>query len=282
MRFEDPSLYINRELSMLAFQRRVLEEAEDKSLPVYERLKFLGIVSSNLDEFFMVRVAGVKQQLISGLTERSADGKTPQEQLLAVAESAQTLVAEQYKIATDLFVDIKEKASASIVSGIELNAEQQVAAKEYFASVVFPALTPLAVDPGHPFPHLRNKSLNLAVMLRREASRRRKRDPRSSSLAVVQVPSVLNRVVRFASEGVTHYFLLEDLIASHVADLFPGFKVLESSPFRVTRNWDLNFDEEDSDDLLSTIQEEVRRRDRGAAVRLELGAAASAGLEQTL
>src|SRR4051812_36561182 len=161
MPFEDPSLFINRELSMLAFQRRVLEEAEDKSIPPYERLKFLSIVASNLDEFFMVRVAGVKQQLQGGVVEKSADGKLPQEQLMAIAAQAQVLVAEIYRVYNQLLLDLAEKTQARVLAPTELLPEQAQQAKEYFANTVFPALTPLAVDPGHPFPHLRNKSLNV-------------------------------------------------------------------------------------------------------------------------
>src|SRR3954463_7098384 len=143
MPFEDPSLFINRELSMLAFQRRVLEEAEDKANPPYERLKFLSIVASNLDEFFMVRVAGVKQQLQGGVLEKSADGKVPQEQLLAIAEQAQKLVAEQYRVYRELLIDLAEKAGGKVLSNSELAADQLAPAREYFASTVFPSLTPL-------------------------------------------------------------------------------------------------------------------------------------------
>ena len=168
MAFDDPSLFINRELSMLAFQRRVLEEADDRSLPIFERLKFLGIVSSNLDEYFMVRASGVKQQLVVGVLEKSADGRLPQEQALPIAEMAQQFVVEQYRVFNQLMADIKEKTGAHVIGGLELSPEQQQAAREYFATVVFPALTPLAVDPGHPFPHLRNKSLNVALFLWRQ------------------------------------------------------------------------------------------------------------------
>ncbi|MBI1944546.1 MAG: polyphosphate kinase 1 [Deltaproteobacteria bacterium] len=292
MAFDDPSLFINRELSMLAFQRRVLEEADDRSLPIFERLKFLGIVSSNLDEYFMVRASGVKQQLVVGVLEKSADGRSPQDQALAIAEMAQQFVVEQYRVFNQLMADIKEKTGAHVIGGLELNTEQQQAAREYFATVVFPALTPLAVDPGHPFPHLRNKSLNVALFLRRKEAKQPRRGKKASttstpevsetSLAVVQMPTVLPRLVKLPSSAGTTYLPLEELIAVQAAELFPGFTVVEAAFFRVTRNWDINIDEEDSEDLVSAVQEELRRRDRGMAVRLELSAGASDEVERTL
>ncbi|MCC7109927.1 MAG: polyphosphate kinase 1 [Deltaproteobacteria bacterium] len=290
MAFDDPSLFINRELSMLAFQRRVLEEADDRSLPIFERLKFLGIVSSNLDEYFMVRVSGVKQQVVVGVTDKSADGRLPQEQALAIAEMAQQFVVEQYRVYNQLIADIREKPGAVILGGLELSPEQQQAAREHFNSTVFPALTPLAVDPGHPFPHLRNKSLNVALFLRRKEAKQPRRGKKATaapatpevSLAVVQMPTVLPRLVKLpASQGMA-FLPLEELIAVQAAELFPGFTVVEAAFFRVTRNWDINIDEEESEDLVSAVQEELRRRDRGMAVRLELSAGASEEVERTL
>ena len=277
----DAKLYINRELSWLAFNERVLDEARDASLPLYERLKFLGIVSSNLDEFFMVRVAGLKQQILGGVAETAADGMLPKAQLAAIRDRARLMVAEQYRVWREEITPQLEAKGVAILTRDRLSADQLSAARQYFSSSVFPALTPLAVDQGHPFPHLRNKSLNIAVLLRREG-RRRKGEPRTSSFAVVQVPSVLSRLVPLPNESGRSYLLLEELIAIQAGELFPGFAVEQTSAFRVTRNWDLNFDEEESEDLLSTIKEELRRRDRGAAVRLELDAGASPQLEQLL
>jgi polyphosphate kinase len=277
----DPKLFLNREISWLAFNERVLAEARDATLPLLERLKFLSIVSSNLDEFFMVRVAGVKQQILGGVAETAADGMLPSEQLAAIAERTHAMVAERDRVWLE---ELRPKLLAqgiSIPGSTDWNQEQRAAARAHFTNQVFPALTPLAVDPGHPFPHLRNKSLNIAVFLRPQGGRRRS-TPRGSSLAVVQVPSVLGRLVRLPSaEGLT-FALLEEIIAANVGDLFPGYAVKHSAPFRVTRNWDLLVDEEDSEDLLSTIQEELRRRDRGAAVRLELSADAPPDLENAL
>ncbi len=291
--FDDPSLFINRELSMLAFQRRVLEEAQDTSIPLYERLKFMGIVASNLDEFFMVRVAGVKQQLLGGVLEKSADGKTPQEQLQQIAETARLLLADQDKVYLDLNAELRAKAGVCVLAPAELAPEQQAAAKEWFVNNAFPALTPLAVDPGHPFPHLRNKSLNVCLFLRRKTQEKNRRgrgkaknEPTADnvSLAVVQVPSVMSRLVKLPSvpPNQVSWLPLEQLIATQAAELFPGFQIAEFAFFRVTRNWDIAIDEEDKDDLLMAVQEELRRRDRGTAVRLELSGNASIEMERTL
>jgi polyphosphate kinase len=275
-------MFINRELSWLAFNGRVLAEAQDASVPPYERLKFLAISAANLDEFFMVRVAGIKQQLASGVTATEADGLSPTEQLQAITAGVREMVEVQGRVWREALVPLLRTHGLEILSTAELAAEQREAVREHFRSVVFPSLTPLAVDPGHPFPHLRNKSLNLAVVLRKEGKRRRT-GATQSDLAVVQVPTVLSRLVPVpADEGRSVYVLLEDLIAQHLAELFPGFMVEHSAAFRVTRNWDLNVDEEESEDLLSTIQEELRRRDRGMAVRLELDAGATLALEESL
>ena len=277
----DPKLFINRELSWLEFNARVLEEAEDRTLPLFERLKFFSIVAGNLDEFFMVRVAGLKQQLASGVADTRADGLLPQEQLSAIGARAHLMMAAHDKVWGEISAELSAQRVA-ILSPVSFSAEQLAAGRAHFATQVFPALTPLAVDPGHPFPHLRNKSLNVAVILQQQVGRKRK-EVRGSSLAVVQVPSVLGRLVRLPSAPDQQAFvLLEALIAAHVGDLFPGYQVKHTAAFRVTRNWDLAVDEEDSEDLLSTIQEELRRRDRGAAVRLEIAAEVPNEIEREL
>ncbi len=283
--FQDPALFINRELSWLAFNERVLADAADPALPLLERLKFLSISASNLDEFFMVRVAGLKQQLASGVAETAADGMLPSDQLEAISARVHPMVEEQDRLWREDLLPRLAQVGLSILTRERLSPEQRAAARASFTSSVFPALTPLAVDPGHPFPHLRNKSLNLAVLLRREPEGKRRRRSAGSvagALAVVQVPSVLPRLVPLPAPGGQAFLLLEELIALHVGELFPGYAVDQTAAFRVTRNWDLNVDEEESADLLSTVQEELRRRDRGAAVRLELDAAASPSLEQEL
>ncbi|HEY8209236.1 MAG TPA: polyphosphate kinase 1 [Myxococcaceae bacterium] len=274
----DPRQFLNRELSWLAFNERVLGEARDAALPIYERLKFLGIVASNLDEFFMVRVAGLKQQVAGGVVDVAADGLSPVAQLAAIRERAHPMVAEAYRVYREEILPALDRSGLSVPARGTLTPEQAEAARQYFQAQVFPALTPLAIDQGHPFPHLRNKSLNLAVLLQKEARGRgrKRREPVSgeSSLAVVQVPGVLKRLVSIPAAAGKAFLLLEELIAMHVGDLFPGYKVERTAAFRVTRNWDLNVDEDESEDLLSTIQDELRRRDRGAAVRLELDAGA--------
>ncbi|HVG63844.1 MAG TPA: polyphosphate kinase 1 [Hyalangium sp.] len=279
----DPQLYINREQSWLAFNTRVLADVRDSSLPIYERLKFFAITTSNLDEFFMVRVAGLKQQLASGVAETAADGMLPADQLAVISDQVHTMVDEVYRLWREELLPKLASHGVAVLTRDKLTADQKAAAKAYFSASVFPALTPLAVDPGHPFPHLRNKSLNVAVLLRREGPKR-KRNVRETSLAVVQVPSVLSRLVTLpAPQGTVLAVLpLEELISLCAGELFPGYAVEQTASFRVTRNWDLNVDEEESADLLSTIQDELRRRDRGAAVRLELDAAASAELETAL
>jgi polyphosphate kinase len=273
--------FFNRELSWLGFNSRVLEEAKQPSLPLYERLKFLSIVSSNLDEFFMVRVAGLKQQIATGVLQAPADGLPPSEQLNAIGERCQKMVADQYRVFEEEIKPALAAQAVHLLAPNELNVEQKQAARAHYASSVFPALTPLAVDPGHPFPHLKNKSLNIAVFLRREG-RRRRGAIRDVSLAVVQVPSVLGRVVPLPCSDGRAAILMEALIAAYFGDLFPGYTVVDTAVFRVTRNWDLAVDEEESEDLLSTIQEELRRRDRGNAVRLEIAAGAPAELVRSL
>lgn len=278
----DRHLFLNRELSWLAFNERVLAEARNGTLPLHERIKFLGIVSSNLDEFFMVRVAGIKQQLTGGISELPADGTLPGEQLTAIAELTHRMADEQYRVWQRELLPLLAANGLTVLGRDTLSAEQKQAARAFFQSNVFPALTPLAVDPGHPFPHLRNKSLNVAVVVRR-GGQRRKKELGESSLAVVQVPSVLPRLVPLpAAPGSSAFVLLEELILLHAGDLFPGFAVDQACAFRLTRNWDLDIDEEESQDLLASIQQELRRRDRGAVVRLELHASASPALESQL
>lgn len=277
----DRQLFINRELSWLAFNERVLAEARNATLPLHERIKFLAITSSNLDEFFMVRVAGLKQQSQGGVAELPADGMLPGEQLQAISDLAHRMVAEQYTVWQRDVLPVLAANGFHLLTRDALTPEQKSAARSYFQSSVFPALTPLAIDPGHPFPHLRNKSLNLAVVVRR-AEKRRKKDAGESSLAVVQVPAVLPRLVPLPMTGGAAFLLLEELIQMQAGDLFPGHLVELATTFRLTRNWDLDIDEEESQDLLESIQAELRRRDRGAVVRLEMDANASPALEAQL
>lgn len=277
----DAHLFINRELSWLAFNERVLAEARNSRLPVYARLRFLGISASNLDEFFMVRVAGLKQQLQSGVTDVPPDGMLPSEQLLAISARVRALVAEQDHIWRNELQPELARRGVHLLTASDLNKEQLEAAHRRFHRDIFPALTPIALDPGHPFPHLRSGSLNIALKLRRNGKGKRRNLPRILH-AVVQVPSVLPRLVPVPGEGVARFVSLGHLIGKFAEDLFPGFELSEYAGFRVTRNWDLNVDEDEAEDLLSAVQEELRRQDRGAAVRLELSTHASTELEHLL
>ena len=273
----DPRLFINRELSSLAFFERVLEEACDPAVPALERLKFLAIVGSALDEFFMIRVAGLKQQLAAASgTETGADAMSPAEQLAAISSIAHELVLRQRRALLGEVLPTLERSGVRLLGPESLPPEAAAFVASYFEREVLPVLTPIALDPGHPFPHLRNKSLNLAVRFTARGGDRFR-------YGIVPVPSVLPRLVQLpAPAGQRWYALLEDVIARHVQELFPGTPVDGRWPFRVTRNWDLSIDEEEAEDLLVTIEREVRRRDRGSAVRLQISASADDASAQFL
>jgi polyphosphate kinase len=271
-----PALYVNRELSWLEFNARVLAEADSDSVPLLERLKFHAIVASNLDEFFMVRVAGLKQQLTGEVDEMGPDKMTVSEQLSAIATRVHELVAAQSAGLTELLPRLAD-AGIVFVKPSELPEQGQAELDARFHNEVFPILTPIAIDPGHPFPQVRNKSLNLGVMFRREGSS-------EHGFGVVQVPQMLPRlfpvsgVARPDGQPATRAFvLLEDLLARHVGTIFPGAHIEGLYVFRVTRNFDIEVDEEEAEDLLQSIQQELRRRERGNAVRLEVSGAAPAG-----
>ncbi len=258
-------LYINRELSWLEFNARVLAEAENPASPLYERVKFLGIVATNLDEFFMVRVAGLKQQLHGEVSELPPDGATPSEQLAAISARAHELIETSFRIWNDELRPSLVREGIVLVKPDELEPADLELLDKRFRCDIFPVLTPIAIDPNHPFPHLKNKSINLGVMFSRE------HEGVAMGFGVVQVPPVLDRVMPVRLAGARHAFvLLEDVIARHVHALFPSFKVRGYYAFRVTRNWDIEVDEEEGEDLLQTIQQELRRRDRGSAVRVEI------------
>ncbi|HEU4405180.1 MAG TPA: polyphosphate kinase 1 [Polyangiaceae bacterium] len=264
-------LYINRELSWLEFNARVLAEAENPATPLYERLKFLGIVATNLDEFFMVRVAGLKQQLHGEVNELPPDGATPSEQLAAISARAHELIDASFRIWNDELRPALGREGIVLVKPDELEPADLELLDKKFRSDIFPVLTPIAIDPNHPFPHLKNKSINIGVMFSRE------HEGVAMGFGVVQVPPVLDRLMPVRLGGARHAFvLLEDVIARHVHALFPSFKVRGYYAFRVTRNWDIEVDEEEGEDLLQTIQQELRRRDRGSAVRVEIAGTATA------
>ena len=271
----DPRLYLNRELSWLEFNQRVLDEAGDTAVPLLERLKFLAIVSTNLDEFFMIRVAGVKQQLAGELDEPQADGLSPAEQLSAIANRTHRMVNDQYTLYREHIRPRLEASGVVIAPPSTWSPEIEQHLQEYFSREIYPVLTPLAIDPGHPFPRLRNKSLNLAVTFEHQGER-------GLAYAVVQVPTILPRLVPIDLNKTRSFALLEDVIGRHAGELFPGLRVVAVSPFRVTRNWDLDLDEEEAQDLLVAIQQELRRRDRGNAVRMEAAHTMEPGILQLL
>lgn len=258
---DKPEYYYNRELSWLKFNLRVLKESMVEDTPLLERLKFVAIASSNLDEFFMVRVAGLWNGVERGGEKRDAAGMTAEEQLKAIAESAHEQVRTQYKYVNSLF---KELAAVGLhFSSVEnLSAEGKEWLEGYYLDTVYPTLTPMAVDASRPFPFLANKTLNLAVDLIKKDG--------EQSTGIVQVPSVLDRIVEVPTEGKRTFVFLENIIAQHAANLFNGCEIVDTVPFRVTRDSDLDLEEEDAQDLLKEVEKSLRKRKRGAAVRLEL------------
>jgi len=268
-RFAAPENFINRELSWLEFNRRVLEEAQDPTQPLIERVKFLSIFSSNLDEFFEIRVAGIKQQIESETSDVGPDGLTPTDTFNAIQRIVHELVATQYSLWRDELMPALAKNGIRVHDVAQLGAKRAAWARRYFQEEVFPMLTPLAVDASHPFPQLLNKSHNLLVRARMEKGG----EPLH---AIVQVPRVLPRLILMPRAKVDdepwEYIYLAALIKHNIADLFPGLILDGVHAFRVTRNSDLYIDEEEADNLLRSIEQELRRSSRGDAVRLEVEA----------
>jgi polyphosphate kinase len=267
----DPRLFINRELSMLEFQRRVLEEAWDEKNPLLERVKFLSIVGSNLDEFFMVRVSGLKKQIDLGVLDLPPDGMTPAEQLAAIRKIAMQIMTDARDCLRDDILPALTKTGIHILDYNELTDRQKSTVVSYFEEVVFPVLTPLAFDPGHPFPHISNLSLNLAVLIRDQANK--------NHFARIKVPTTLPRLVpiKRSSGSVrkdgtvphNHYFVwLEQVVANNLDALFPGMQVIEAHPFRVTRDADMEIQELEAADLLESMEQSVRQRRFGSVVRV--------------
>jgi polyphosphate kinase len=262
----DPRLFINRELSWLAFNRRVLEEAQDATQPLLERVRFLGIVTSNLDEFFEVRVAGIKQQIDHESDDSGPDGLTPRQTFDAIRQDVLKLIADQYELWNKELQPALREHGVFLHDAKSLSREEREWATKYFHDEVFPVLTPLAVDASHPFPQLQNKSHNLFLRLKRPER------PAETLHAVVAIPRVLPRLVRIphAKADEWHYILIQHLIQDHISQLFPGLTVEEVYGFRITRNSDLYIDEEEAENLLRTIEDELRKQARGNAVRLEI------------
>ena len=273
---DDPRLYLNRELSWLQFNARVLEEAEDTKNPLLERVKFLSIFSSNLDEFFMIRISGLREQLSGGVREGPPDGMTTSEQLAAVRQE----VLRQLTRFSDCYQnEILPKLKAQDIDVLryhQLQPTQQQLLREYFSNEIFPALTPLAFDPSHPFPHISNLSLNLAVV---------GKDPeRGECFARVKIPNIFPRLVRIPSEDVVNesdqfgltnsaannFVWIEEILAANLDLLFPGITILAAYPFRVTRDADFEIEEDEAADLLASVEEQVDNRHFGSAIRLEI------------
>lgn len=257
-------VFINRELSWLEFDARVLGEAEDVLNPLFERLKFLSITASNLDEFFMVRVASLKDMVNAGYTKKDIAGMTAAEQLAALDERTHAFVKRQYKIYNDELVPALAREGFHIIgSHEELTHEQEIFVDKYFHEDVYPVLTPMAVDSSRPFPLIRNKTLNIAALLKK------KNGDDGTEFATVQVPSVLPRFVRLPGEQDT-IILLEEIIERNIDKLFLNYDILCAYPYRIMRNADLSIDEEDAADLLKEIEKQLKKRQWGQAIRLEV------------
>ncbi len=259
----DAPRYLNRELSWLEFNERVLALAENEQVPLLERAKFIAIFSQNLDEFFQVRVAGLKEQVSAGIGATSPDGRTPGQQLVEVRDRVEQLVVRQQRLFLDEVVPALAANGIRLSSWDELDDDDEKFMVETFEQRIFPVLTPLAVDPGHPFPYISNLSLNLAVLLSDPVTRERR-------FARVKVPDLLPRFV-VMPDG-ERFVPLEQVIAAHLGQLFPGMDVESTDTFRVSRNADLTLEEEEADDLLAAVEIELRRRQFGRAVRLEISA----------
>lgn len=267
--FEKPEYFVNRELSWIKFDDRVLSEARDKSLPLFERLKFLSITSSNLDEFYMVRVASLKDQVHAGYKKTDIAGMTSKEQLKAISQQTHDLVHVQYSTLNRSLVPALEKAGLHVIFEHEAFSEKQKEfVDQYFEDNVYPVLTPMAMDSSRPFPLIRNKTLNIGALLSKKDTKKGKEE---IDFATVQVPSVLPRVVIIPSEkkGHTTVTLLEQIIERNIDKLFLSYDVICAHPYRIMRNADLSIDEEDAADLLKEIQRQLKMRQWGEVIRLE-------------
>ena len=264
-----PSLYINRELSQLEFNRRVLEQAKDKGLPLLERLRFLTIFSTNLDEFYEIRVASIKEQVRFGLPQVSADGRSPQDTLREIKGVAQRLVKEQYQILQEQILPALAAEGVRLLKLQTWTPDQSDWLEAYFDREVLPVLTPIGLDPSHPFPNIQNKNLNLIVALAGNDA-----FGRDSGIAIVQIPRALPRLVFLppeVAESASGFALLGSIVSNFVRKLFPGMNVTGAYQFRVTRDSELWVQEEDVEDLLNALKGELRTRNFGDAVRLEVG-----------
>lgn len=264
--YNDSSFYENRELSWIKFDHRVLEEARDKTIPLLERMKFLSITSSNLDEFFMVRVASLKDMVHANYKKKDIAGMTPSEQLSAISAATKELVETQYNTYNRSLIPLLNKEGIYIIGKHEeLTKEQAAFVDKYFLENVYPVLTPMAVDASRPFPLIRNKTLNIAALL----TNKKAKD--ETVFATVQVPGVLSRLIQIpGKEGCTTFILLEQIIERNIDKLFSNYKVLCAYPYRIMRNADLTIDEDEASDLLKEIQNKLKMRQWGEVIRLEV------------
>lgn len=277
--FLNPEYYTNRELSWTLFNERVLSEARDKTIPLFERLKFLSITASNLDEFFMIRVASLKDMVNANYTKPDIAGMTPKEQLKKLNTATHRIVTMQYSTyKRSLLGQLRRNGLRVIEKHEELNVKEAAYVDHYFEENVYPVLTPMAVDSSRPFPLIRNKSLNLGALVNKKDS------PKELEFATVQVPSVLTRIVPLKTEDAacTTVILLEEIIERNISKLFLNYDIVCAHPFRIMRNADLEIDEDEAEDLLKEIERQIKKRQWGQAIRLEVEAGIDKRLLQIL
>lgn len=273
----DTERFFNRHFSWMQFNQRVLEEARDAGNPLLERVKFLGITASNLDEFVEVRLAGLMQQAEHGNGQRDADGRTPDQVLAELTSRIHAFVDEQYECWRDELVPALEAESIRVVGRSDLRPEAREYIENFYAKTVEPLLTPVTVDPAHPFPHVLNKALCLAFLLRR------KRRGSQIYLGVVTVPRALPRLVRLPSpKGKIDYVFLHDVVHAFAERLYHGYEILSAAAFRITRNSNLYLEEEESRSILESVDTQIHRRRKGSAVRLEIEAGANQEIVERL
>jgi polyphosphate kinase len=263
---DDPQLYLNRHLQWMAFNHRVLQEAQDRSNPLLERVKFLAITANNLDEFVEIRVSSFLQKIEHGSREVSPDGLTPAEELERVTSRMQVFVREQYKCWNDELLPALAKHQIRVLPVNHLNSKAADLAKTFYDRRVYPMLTPVTVDPTHPFPHVLNKALCIAFLLRRK-----RHSAEKPFFGVVTVPRALPRLLRVPTgNGGIHFVFLQDIISTYAAKLYRGYEILASAPFRITRNSNLYLEEEEARTLMDAVDSQVAQRRKGHAVRLEI------------
>lgn len=265
--YKNPEFYINRELSWLEFNDRVLDEARDKSNPLFERIKFLAITSSNLDEFFMIRAASLKDQVKAGYSKIDISGLTPKQQLKQISVRTHVMVEKQYSTLNRSLIPLLGKNGIKVLASEDLDDSQKAFIKDYFSGMLYPVLTPMAVDSSRPFPLILSKSLNIGILLKHRDG------DKEYMFATVQVPSGLPRMIELPGtpeKSGRHFVFLEEIIMMFLDTLFTGSEIICAHPYRITRNADLSIDEEEAEDLLLEIEKSLKKRNWGAGIRLEV------------